>query len=52
MSQGPGVLSVCLVGEVGSGGMGLVWSRHGFPGLCGGSERGLGAVWLGVLVPG
>jgi hypothetical protein len=33
--QGLGVLSVCPVGEVGPGGMELVWSRHELPGSCG-----------------
>jgi hypothetical protein len=33
--QGLGVLSVCLVGEVGPGGLELVWSRHERPGSCG-----------------
>jgi hypothetical protein len=34
-AQGLGVLSVCPVGEVGPGGMELVWSRHELPGSCG-----------------
>jgi hypothetical protein len=33
--QGPGVLLLWLVGEVGPGGMELVWSRHDLPGSCG-----------------
>ncbi len=35
VGQGPGVLSLCLVGEVGPGGVELVWSRHELPGSCG-----------------
>jgi hypothetical protein len=34
-SQGPGVLSICPVGEVGPGGVGLAGSRHELPGSCG-----------------
>jgi hypothetical protein len=34
-SQGPGVLSICPVGGVGPGGVGLVWGRHELPGSCG-----------------
>jgi hypothetical protein len=33
--QGLGVLSVCPIGEIGPGGVELVWSRHERPGSCG-----------------